>query len=150
MCHDDDVTSLGFRVYGIPAPQGSKNSGVSSKTGKSFVYEQSAKTLKPWREAITEAAIAARGNTPTRSDCPIVVSIVFMMPRPVSISPKKRLWPHVSPDLDKMVRAVLDALQGAGVFKNDAQVVRIQAEKRYATDEVQFSPGAWITVAEIT
>jgi crossover junction endodeoxyribonuclease RusA len=149
MCHDDDVTSLGFRVYGIPAPQGSKNSGVSATTGKSFVYEQSSKTLKPWRTAIKEAALAARGDTPTKTG-PIALSIILMMPRPASVSEKKRKWPSVRPDLDKMIRGVCDALKEAGIYKDDAQVVQINAEKRYATDDIQYSPGAWIVVAEIT
>jgi Holliday junction resolvase RusA-like endonuclease len=37
----------------------------------------------------------------------------------------------VRPDLDKLVRAVLDALVGAGVIRDDAQVAELHASKRY-------------------
>ena len=162
------MTSYGFRVYGIPAPQGSKIPGVSSKTGKMFVREQSGKTLKSWREDVKNAALVARGvpdpgrdpreltkegaydqpALPTLTG-PIRLGINFYMPRPASISVKKRPLPIVAPDLDKLVRGVGDALKAAGVYKDDAQVVSIQAVKVYGTDEAQSSPGAWIVISEI-
>lgn len=141
------MSSFGFRVYGIPAPQGSKKARVSSK-GKPYVQEQSAKTLVPWRSAIVKAAIGARGDMRTMSQ-PIKLSVTFYMPRPASITPKKRLYPSVAPDLDKMVRGVGDALKDAGVYGNDAQIVQIEALKLYATEDVRLSPGAWIVVSEI-
>ncbi len=153
------MTSYGFRVYGIPAPQGSKIPGVSSKTGKMFVREQSGKTLKSWREDVKNAALTARGVNPddgisADSQIPtltgaIRLGINFYMPRPASVSVKKRPLPIVAPDLDKLVRGVGDALKAAGVYRDDAQVVSIQAVKVYGTDEAQSSPGAWIVISEI-
>jgi Holliday junction resolvase RusA-like endonuclease len=161
------MTSYGFRVYGIPAPQGSKIPGVSSKTGKMFVREQSGKTLKSWREDVKNAALIARGIQTAGPDADGLVAqahdvkvidtlagairlgINFYMPRPASVSVKKRPLPIVAPDLDKLVRGVGDALKAAGVYKDDAQVVSIQAVKVYGTDEAQSSPGAWIVISEI-
>lgn len=142
------MSSYGFRVYGIPAPQGSKIPGVSSKTGKLFVREQSGKTLAPWREDVKQAALMARGEQDTLTG-PIKLVIQFLMPRPASVSVKKRPHPTVAPDLDKLARGVGDALKQAGVYKDDAQVVVIQATKQYASDEKDLSPGAWIVVSEI-
>lgn len=159
------MTSYGFRVFGIPAPQGSKIPGVSSKTGKMFVREQSSKTLGSWRQDVKAAAQTARGLDPAVADAdglvavdvitnvlptltgPVVLTIDFFMVRPASVKPAKRPYPSVAPDLDKLVRGVGDALKQAGVYTDDAQVVMIRAIKRYA-DEGQ-SPGAWITVAEV-
>lgn len=163
------MTSYGFRVYGIPAPQGSKIPGVSSKTGKMFVREQSGKTLTTWREDVKRAALTARGVSdpqPNPSDLAvgslidhvaqiptltgaIRLGIQFYMPRPASVKVAKRPLPVVAPDLDKLVRGVGDALKAAGVYKDDAQVCSIQATKVYGTDEAQSSPGAWIVVSEI-
>ena len=151
------MTSYGFRVYGIPAPQGSKIPGVSSKTGKMFVREQSGKTLKSWREDVKNAALIARGVQDSRTNPEpiptltgaIRLGINFYMPRPASVSVKKRPLPIVAPDLDKLVRGVGDALKAAGVYRDDAQVVSIQAVKVYGTDEAQSSPGAWIVISEI-
>lgn len=147
------MTSYGFRVYGIPAPQGSKIPGVSSKTGKMFVREQSGKNLTTWREEVKQAALTARGidygtPIPTLTGA-INLRIQFYMPRPTSIPVKKRPLPIVAPDLDKLVRGVGDALRAAGVYKDDAQVCAIHATKVYGTDEVMASPGAWIVISEI-
>lgn len=159
------MTSFGFRVYGIPAPQGSKIPGVSSKTGKMFVREQSSKTLTPWRQDVKQAALAARGvpdsgtnpndliaqgaydaaPTPTITG-PVVLTIDLWVPRPASVKWTKRPYPVVAPDLDKYVRGIGDALKQAGVYKDDAQIVAIRATKRYADDQ---QPGAWIVISEV-
>jgi crossover junction endodeoxyribonuclease RusA len=121
---------------------------VSSKTGKGFVREQSAKTLKPWRAAIKEAALLARGESASITG-PVRLQVDFFVPRPPSVPEKKRRYPTVAPDLDKMVRAVGDALEEAGVFCNDGQIISLLATKRYATDNPELSPGAWIVVSEV-
>jgi crossover junction endodeoxyribonuclease RusA len=143
------MTSYGFRVYGIPAPQGSKIPGVSSKTGKMFVREQSSKTLGSWRQDVKDAAILARGDIDTLTG-PIRLTVNFLVPRPASVTPKKRPFPTVAPDLDKYVRGVGDALKQAGVYKDDAQIVVIQATKSYADDTPEGSPGAWIVISEVS
>jgi crossover junction endodeoxyribonuclease RusA len=143
------MTSYGFRVYGIPAPQGSKIPGVSSKTGKMFVREQSSKTLGSWRQDVKDAAILARGDIDTLTG-PIRLTVNFLVPRPASVTPKKRPFPTVAPDLDKYVRGVGDALKQGGVYKDDAQIVVIQATKSYADDTPEGSPGAWIVISEVS
>jgi hypothetical protein len=159
------VTSYGFRVYGIPKPQGSKIPGVSSKTGKMFVREQSGKGLTDWRQDVKEAALLARGVkydvTPQADGVNEVgadiatftgavrLRVDFFHPRPASVPVKKRKHPTVAPDLDKEVRGVGDALKAAGVYKDDAQIIEIRASKRYVTDDPADSPGAWIVVSEV-
>lgn len=140
--------TVGFRVYGIPAPQGSKIPGVSGKTGKLFVREQSSQTLVPWRKAVKDAALVARGEADTMLG-PIVLRIELFMPRPASVSVKKRPFPSVRPDLDKMIRSIGDALKESGIYKDDQQVIQILATKHYATEKLEASPGAWIVVSEI-
>lgn len=130
--------------------QGSKRPGQNSKTGKLFVREETGERLKTWRVAVTEAALQAReaGNVATMTGA-VRLQVHFLMPRPASISPKKRPFPIVAPDLDKLVRAIGDALKEAGVYKDDCVIVSIEATKQYATDQVTSSPGAWIVVSEI-
>lgn len=142
------MSSYGFRVYGKPTPQGSKVPGVSSKTGKMFVREQAGQRLKDWRTDVKEAALTARGEQKTIVGG-VKLQITFFIPRPASVSPKRRPHPIVAPDLDKLVRGVGDALKAAGVYADDAQVLGIQASKVYASDDKELSPGAWIVVSEI-
>ena len=93
---------------------------------------ESCKALKPWREAVTAAAIAAGA---ARWDGPVVVRLEFRFDRPKGHWGAKGLRPSApaaktsKPDLDKLVRAVLDGLWPA--WGDDAQVVELTASKRY-------------------
>jgi Holliday junction resolvase RusA-like endonuclease len=51
-----------------------------------------------------------------------------------------------TPDLDKLVRAIFDALTDADVWNDDSQVVKLVTTKYYATDIQR--PGVIITVAQ--
>lgn len=66
------------------------------------------------------------------------IYITFHLEKPKTV---KRLWPTVKPDLDKLVRAILDA--GTGVlWIDDAQVRFIEARKVYAVSV----PGVYVNV----
>jgi len=58
---------------------------------------------------------------------PVSVSLVFGMERPISV---KRPLPSVKPDIDNLIKAILDPLNGI-VFKDDALIVFIKAGKQY-------------------
>lgn len=139
--------SLSFRVFGEPAPQGSKRGGVSSKTGKTFVYEQNSKTQTQWRQDVIAAAEAARQAANWMSASGSVrVAVKFLLTRPASVRVDKRPYPCVKPDIDKIVRNTLDALKQAGVYGDDAAVIDLQAAKRYATADPDGAPGAFVRV----
>lgn len=119
-----------FWVSGRPAPQGSKR-----HVGGGRMIEMS-KAVGPWREAV-------RGEGQrlfTRPLAgPVRVTVEFHLTAPKTV---RRAAPSVRPDLDKLLRAVLDGLAMAGAFADDAQVTEISARKVYGP-----APGAWITVA---
>jgi crossover junction endodeoxyribonuclease RusA len=119
-----------FWVAGRPAPQGSKR-----HIGNGRMIEMS-KAVGPWREAVRGEA-QRRFAAPL--DGPVRVIADFCFIRPKS---GRRAEPCVRPDLDKLLRAVLDGLAMAGAFADDGQVTEITARKRYAP-----ATGAWITVA---
>jgi len=117
-----------FRVYGTPVPQGSMR-GFIRKGKKGGVILTSANTkTEPWRQDV--AAQAIKAGVPHIALGPIQLHIIFFMPRPVS-RPKKHTAPDVRPDLDKLARAVLDALTGIA-WRDDAQVCVLSATKVYA------------------
>jgi crossover junction endodeoxyribonuclease RusA len=120
-------------VYGIPAPQGSKRFVGHAKSGRGIMVESSAK-VKPWREAVRSEACHAMTMASTSVPMlPIAgavrVTMVFTLPRPKSA--KKGAVPSKKPDLSKLVRGTEDALTDAGVWEDDARVIRITAEKHY-------------------
>ena len=108
-------------AYGIPGPQGSKRFVGKSKKGKAIMVESSAK-VKPWRESVHYAALAARQGAPPM-DGPLRASMVFTMPKPASAPKSRRTYPDRMPDLSKLVRSTEDALTTAGLWADDARVV---------------------------
>lgn len=115
---------ISFFVAGIPQQQGSARAFVVK--GRAVVTSDN-KRLKPWRTDLT-AAMAA--NVTELQEGPFSVSMEFLMPRPKSI--RKLNPPHTkTPDLDKLVRSVLDAGTGI-IWRDDSLVTRISAKKRYA------------------
>ena len=135
---------VSFRVYGIPSPQGSKSAYV--RGGRAILVESSAKTLKPWRDSITHAAVEAMGGAVPfgQKFAGIELVVTFYMPPPATV---KRARPSVAPDLSKLVRACEDALTAGGVWADDSRVTKTISEKVYATPD--NPPGANITVREI-
>lgn len=124
---------LRFFVPGLPAPQGSKNVGNHGQ-----LYESS-KALGPWRDSVHHAArFAADLFKWECATTAVELAVVFYLPRPASVSAKKRPLPSVKPDLSKLVRAVEDALTTAAVIRDDALIVNLGAWKCYTTpgDEV--------------
>jgi crossover junction endodeoxyribonuclease RusA len=119
-----------FRVYGTPIPQGSMRGFVSRGKGKARVILTSANTkTEPWRQDV--AAQAIKAGVEMIPSGPVKLHLIFYMPHPVS-RPKKYTHPDVRPDLDKLIRAILDALT-AIAFRDDAQVCELIAEKCYTT-----------------
>jgi crossover junction endodeoxyribonuclease RusA len=76
-------------------------------------------------------------------DTPLVVEVVFFLPRPRSV---KRLWPSVAPDTDKLCRAIGDAVSiDSPIVSDDSLIVRWHASKVYADDR---EPGVWVSIRE--
>lgn len=130
-----------FDIAGIPVPQGSKTARVlrTPSGPRASVYDDNDKVLKPWRKRVMEAAIAARGETPTALGA-IRVDVDFFFEKPKSV---RRFLPSVRPDVDKLQRSIFDGMTSAGVWKDDAQIVTVMARKRYAD-----TPGVHVRVWE--
>ncbi len=132
--HPHNTATLAVRVNGIPAPQGSKR-----HVGNGRMVESS-KAVGPWREAVRAETQRQHQGAPL--DGPLWVHLAFMLPRPRGhfgvrgLRPSAPRYPDRKPDLDKLVRAVLDALVAGGGIRDDARVVRLHADKTYADDVV--------------
>lgn len=115
-------------VSGAPAPQGSKR-----HVGHGRMVESS-QQLPDWRTAVALQVRAAMraGNHPgfTRTQ-PVGLRLEYRLRRPES-APKRVRLPVRRPDLDKLIRATLDALSVCGLIADDAQVWTLQVRKVYA------------------
>ena len=128
------MAEVSLSVVGDPASQGSH----AIMQGR--IVQVNSKKHKAWRSAITQEALATLPPNWEPIDEPCELIVIFFMPKPASV---KRSLPSVSPDLDKLIRAVGDSLTDSGVVTDDSRIVRISARKVYAQG---IKPGASIVV----
>lgn len=139
-------------VYGRPAPKGSLR--VVGRGKHRNVIEDNP-NVDAWRALIARAGRAWKLDEPI--DGPLIAEMTITLDRPTTVTPGSRPWPSKrSPghgDIDKLARAVLDGLQDAGVFTDDAQVVELIARKVYPDTpgiaDVLKRPGAAIRLYPI-
>lgn len=129
-----------FRVYGIPAPQGSK--AFKGIRGGHAILVESSKEVKPWREAVKWAAIESKS---VKTEGAVVVTINFFLPCPKSCTPASP--PAKRPDLDKLIRSTMDALTDVGLIDDDSRVVKLVCQKFYATNSLPA--GAVISIDKL-
>ena len=128
-------------VPGNPAPQGSKR-----YLGRGISIE-SCKRLPGWRADVRSAFIDDAGNPRISLEKkPVIVFLTFVLPRPKSAPKKTTPRATKKPDIDKLSRAILDAVGSAGVWHDDSQVVFLSADKRIA--EIDEHPGCGIHLFE--
>lgn len=127
-CQPPGAGSLSVWVAGVPAPQGSKRALGAGRPGGRIRMIETAKGLKPWRAELVKGL-----RTVGVLDGAVVVKLVFVCPRPKA-TPKTRATPPkvTKPDVDKLARAVLDAMTLAGVIADDSYVTTLHAHKRMA------------------
>lgn len=145
---------LEIRVLGVPTTQGSKNAFVvNSKSGpRAVVVDVKRHALRSWRDSIRADVIDCLGPNWEPIQGPIGVALRFALPKPASAPKRRRTWPigARSGDIDKLERAVLDALTDAGLWKDDGQVVTLQGDKDYPGVTSGLSvPGVQITVWQV-
>jgi Holliday junction resolvase RusA-like endonuclease len=139
-------------VPGEPVPQGSMQAFVPlhPKTKQPYrrdgggivvnVKASNEKALKPWRAKIAEFAAGAWSEEPL-TDVSLMVEADFFLKRRENdwgtgrnaavLKPHAEAAPAQDPDVDKLLRAVLDGLTGV-LWHDDNLVTLAVAEKHYA------------------
>lgn len=141
------MESFSFFVPGEPITEGSVRTFTSGQ--RTIVTHDRGRKLEWWRIRVAHAAekAAKRADWEPRYDGPVAVTATFLLPRPKSV-PKSRLLPHTKPDLDKLARAIGDALapyKRPGVLRDDSRIVDWVLLKRYARSE----PGVHVEVLAV-
>ena len=118
---------LEVTVEGSPVPQGSFR-----HVGNGRIISANPK-LNNWRQTIADQVAT---QTPVRLiDGSCRVELVFTLPRPKSVPISRRSRPTTKPDIDKLVRATLDAIsleRYVQILTDDSIVTDLHAAKRYA------------------
>ncbi len=125
------MRELKIIVLGEPVPQGSKKAFYIPNLKRAVVVDDNKAKLKTWRSEVSGGADEAmrKAGLPVADNHPVTVDLEFYFSAPKS--KKKTIYAKCTkPDVDKLCRAVLDALTGV-VFKDDSQVVQMNAGKQF-------------------
>jgi crossover junction endodeoxyribonuclease RusA len=125
-------SAISFVAIGTPVPKGSMKAFMRPGMRFPIVTNDNDKT-RPWASAVQNAAIVATkyATEVLFKSGPVSVDVDFYLPRPKSL-PNKVTAHCKKPDVDKLLRAILDALKGV-IWTDDSQVVDIHGTKHYAT-----------------
>lgn len=121
-------TSVSFFVPGEPVSQGSMKT-VTPKGGTKPVVIHSNKALAPWRRTVAQAADYLV-REPFYGG--VTVDLTFFMLRPKTVTRPHPIT-RSSYDLDKLIRAVFDALTDSGAIEDDSRVVEVSSRKLYVS-----------------
>ena len=144
---------INLRILGEVASQGSK---TLTRWGS---MRESSKKLHPWRHSI-QYACDQQYKGPLLTG-PVEIEVKFLFARAKNhwstakgkqdqLLPSAPLHHSITPDVDKCCRALLDGLSakcGGNILKDDSQVVRLCAEKRYASADE--ATGALVTIVPL-
>jgi Holliday junction resolvase RusA-like endonuclease len=152
-----------FMVRGLPVPQGSSR-GFFVK-GR-VVITSSNKNLKTWRQLVSDVAqkyapsplwdgplmVKLAFNIPPRRTAVKPPCVCSHLPSRHKLKDRFRYhcrdcncvsyreskqWPTTKPDLDKLIRSILDSMTNI-IFRDDNQVVEIIATKEYGDPGVSI------------
>lgn len=132
-----------FFVPGIPVAQPRVK---AARMGK-FIRIYTPNVADNWKRSvsISHKAVALEPYI-----VPVEVTMAFYMPRPKShfnkngLKPNADKWHSSRPDIDNLIKAVLDALTDSGAWEDDSLVVNLAVQKLYT--EYQENVGCQVTI----
>lgn len=146
------MSTVAFWVPGKPQPKGSTKSFKDPNTGR-IVTMGDNKGTKPWQGRVAlfasqaGVALAPKGES-------VSVSVVFHLARPKghygtgrnaeTLKASAPSNPVTKPDVDKLLRAVLDGLKGVA-YTDDSQVRPVMGDKVYALLGQPEGARIWVT-----
>ncbi len=124
------MKEIEFVVYGRP-----KGKGRPRFTLDGHAYTP--QTTKAYEKEIRNAFQAAGGTSFGAVPVAVEVTAYYPVPKSAKKSDKEAMAagmvvPMVKPDIDNVLKAILDGIQGNdGAFHDDVQVVSVKATKKY-------------------
>lgn len=142
------TAQIEFTIPGKPVGKGRPRARIMTANGKQFVHLYTDKETVDTEKVVAQLARLVMGPRNPFSG-PLVMELLVHHPIPASWSKKDRQAAldgetacMAKPDLDNVVKLVLDALNKI-VYTDDKQVVGILARKQYGMDprvEVKIKP----------
>lgn len=152
MEENGERSEVTFFVPGIPIPKGSAKAFMLKGMKHPVVMQDNNERQRPWASAIGYAA--QQTGIELQKSGAIALKLTFYMPRPSAhyragdrskgLKVTAPLYHTKTPDLDKLVRCVKDALTGV-VWHDDSQVARFPDVAKVYGD----NPGVLITISRL-
>lgn len=121
-----------FTVPGQPVPKGRPKFARRGSFVQAYTPE---KTASYENLVKVHAAQAMQGTAPMSGPLALMLTLFVQIPKSTTKRDRARIsagtfHPTKKPDLDNVLKAVTDAMNGI-VYEDDAQIVRITTMKRY-------------------
>ena len=130
---NEELTQWSATIPGAPIGKGRPR--AVSRGG--FVRTYTPPKTARWEAVASSVLMAAWGAAPL--ECPVTVGILALFPRPQRMIWKRKPMPREpysqKPDLDNCVKAILDAMEKAGIFRDDKQVWAVDCIKLYCSGD---------------
>lgn len=125
------IDAICFEVCGEPKPK--QRPRFSRRSRRAYTPAETKQYERRIKDAFRQS-----GHEAFPEEIPLSVSIIFGLKMPKSASKKRRekmlngdILPMKVPDIDNLIKAVMDALNGLA-YADDKQVVQVWAFKKYA------------------
>jgi Holliday junction resolvase RusA-like endonuclease len=117
-------------VLGDPVGKGRPRFAVRGNHAVAYTPERT----RNWEAIAREVFACHWDGPPYEGAAALSVTAVFARPKRLMRAKDSddRLWHTSMPDTDNVVKAVADALEQAGVVRNDSQIVQVTACKLYS------------------
>jgi Holliday junction resolvase RusA-like endonuclease len=134
------TAEIRFIVPGEPCAKGRPKASIVC----GHVHMRTPKKTENYEARVCLAANEARPSEWQEFDGPIEVEVVAVFSRPDRLLQRSKRtnmllhgtedrMPHTSrPDLDNVIKAVLDGMDSAGIWRDDSRVFRLVSSKWYA------------------
>lgn len=156
------MNPISFTILGVPQAKGSTKGfafPVRDRFGRLVLHKKTRipiqrvvitsdnAKVKRWQKDVARAAELALGGVTLALSGAVALTATFYMPPPQTMPKDRAGLPIVKPDLDKLTRAIADALTGT-FYEDDAQIVDLVVHKRYA--ETPEAARVEVTVVSLT
>lgn len=132
---------ISFTVYGTPAQMGSKKAFV--RGNRAIITDDNSQKRKQWANAVATAAAEAMEGASLLQG-PLRLTVLFYFARPKSHFGSGKNFKQLkasaperhaqSPDLDKLIRCLGDAMTGI-VYQDDRQISCIIASRHWTIEQ---------------
>lgn len=147
------TNTITFTIFGKPAQMGSKKAFYIKSLKRSTIVDDNNKSKKAWAASVSQAASQVMGGKRLITG-PVSLTVAFYFSRPKShygsgknagiVKPSACMHHIQSPDLDKLVRCLGDALTGI-IYRDDRQVFALMASRHWTVSQER----AVVSVTEI-